>query len=329
MLTRVALFALLLVPLPDGLASPQAQQEDGSKETAFKTETSLVSLEVTVTDKKGQPIDGLARNDFRVYEDNTEQNVTFFSRDKKPVSWGLVLDRSGSMTGMMEDVYRAALHSVEAGTPEDETFIMTFNQDIDVVQDFTSDRDKLLRSIRNISATGSTALYDAVALSLDHMRQGRHQKKVLVVITDGDDNASHIRFTRLLEMAKKSETLVYIVGFFEAMDLPNLKLLGRQSSDELKRLAEQTGGIAYFPKGMQECDRACKDIALQVSRQYSLGYYPKNIEWDGRWREIRVAVNRPEKAMVRTRAGYFGRDSERVERLEHKSVRLGSQMGGR
>ncbi len=217
------------------------------------------------------------------------------------------------MAGMIEEVYNAALHSVEAGTVEDESFLIAFNQSVDIVQDFTSDRRKLLRSARSIFAGGSTALYDAVALALDHIQNGRHVKKVLVVVTDGEDNASRFTFGRLLDMAKESQILIYTLGLFESTDLRILSLLRSRIKDELMRLAEETGGLSYFPKNMKDCDRACRDIAEQVSRQYGLGYYPSNTNWDGKWRELRVEVAQAEHRSVRTRRGYFGRGLRQIQ----------------
>lgn len=307
-LTRRTLLLLLGTAIQRPAVAENAEHGRAEqKGSVFSAQTNLVALEVTVLDRKGRPADRLAKDDFRVFENDVEQNIAFFSHENRPACWGIVLDRSGSMSAMMEEVYNAALHSVEAGTREDESFIIAFNDLVDIVQDFTSDRRKLLRTARDISSFGSTALYDAVALALDHIQHGRHQKKVLVVVTDGEDNASRFTFGRLLDMVKESEILIYTVGLFESMDLSVLNLLRRRTKEELKRLAEESGGLSYFPKNMKECDQACRDIAEQVSRQYSLSYYPRNTNWDGKWRELRVEVAHPEQSSVRARRGYFGR----------------------
>lgn len=175
---------------------------------------------MTVTDKRGRPLDRLKKEDFRVFEAGAEQNIAFFSHENRPASWGIVLDRSGSMAGMMNEVYNAALHSIEAGTRDDDIFAIAFNESVDIIQDFTSDRRRLRESTRSIVAVGSTALYDAVALAVDHIKRGRHPKKVLVVVTDGEDNASRFTFARLLDMVKETEILIYTVGIFKTMDLP-------------------------------------------------------------------------------------------------------------
>jgi Ca-activated chloride channel family protein len=299
-----ALFSLLLIGSLCGAAGQQQAEKIEPKAPVFRTETNLVSLDVTVTGKRGETIKGLQKSDFAVYENGTKQDVVFFTDENRPVSWGLVVDRSGSMLGMMEEVYNAVLHSVRAGTREDDFFVMKFNHDVEIIQEFTSDRDQLLAASKKLWAMGSTALYDAVALAVDHVKEGQHQKKVLVIVTDGEDNASHIPFEKLLAMVKRSEALIYTVGFFES-DLAILKLMERESRKELQLLAEQTGGMAYFPKNMEECDQVCRDIAARVSQQYSLGYYPKNTTWDGEWREIKVELSRADKSVVRARKGYL------------------------
>lgn len=306
---------LLLLGTAVCRSSVTEQVERGNTEqkgNIFSVQTNLVVLDVSVLDEKGRPVDRLVKDDFRVFEDDVEQNVAFFSHENRPACRGIVLDRSGSMAAMMEDVYNAALHSVEAGTAEDESFIIAFNESVEIVQDLTSDRRELRRRARDIFPGGSTALYDAVALALDHIQHARHQKKVFVVVTDGEDNASRFTFGRLLEMARESQILIYTLGLFESMDLPILSLLRRLTKDELKRLAEESGGLSYFPKTMEECRRACRDIAEQVRRQYSVGYYPSNTNWDGKWREVRVELTQGERRSARTRRGYFGRGQRPV-----------------
>jgi VWFA-related protein len=159
--------AVVLASASRNSAAPQHEQTHGEqKDSVFSVETNLVTLDVTVTDKRGRPLDRLKKEDFRVFEAGVQQNIAFFSHENRPASWGIVLDRSGSMAGMMDEVYNATLHSVEAGTHDDDIFVITFNGSVDIIQDFTSDRRRLLESTRNIIAGGSTALYDAVALAI-------------------------------------------------------------------------------------------------------------------------------------------------------------------
>lgn len=288
------------------VASPPAHQhgQRAWQESSVKLTTELVSLSVAVTDRSGRAITGLAKEDFKVYENGVEQPISFFSADESPTSWGLVLDRSHSMEGMIQDVYRAALHAIEQGTEDDDMFVVTFNDQADLLCDFTSDRDKLESAIRGLRASGNTALYDAVGLALDYLQRGRHQKKVLLVITDGEDNRSRLNFRQLVERAKEADVLIYTVGMFA----PMVGMQGIAARDELKKLAEVTGAFAHFPSNPEKCRMTMMEIATEVSRQYSLGYYPTDPTRDGKWRQLRITVARPGSEAnyaTRTRRGYY------------------------
>ena len=326
---RVAGTVLMLIMcLPPGsgsLAMHPAQQEN----SPLKLSTDLVSFNVTAFDRNGSAVLGLKKEDFKVFENGVEQPLSFFSTDESPVSWGLVLDRSGSMERMIQDVYRAALHVMDEGTEDDEMFVVTFNRRVEMAADFTTDRRTLQNAIAGLRADGNTALYDAVAVGLDRMRQARHQKKVLVVVTDGDDNSSRMGFKALVERAKEAGVLVYAVGMFGSMDAardpggPDARpAFGRRfgsggwqhvrfaefSRQELEKLAEVSGAVAHFPRSVAECGEAMWAIASDVSRQYSVGYYPSNPARDGKWRKIQVKVRAPDgktQYAAHTRAGYY------------------------
>ena len=297
------------------MASAQAQQ-DTPLET-IKIDTNLVVLRVAVNDQQGRAAMSLKQNAFKVYEDGVEQQIGFFSSEESPVSWGLVLDRSGSMMGMMSDVYEAALHVIDEGTSRDETFIVTFNKRPELISDFTSDRHRLENSILGLRADGETALFDAVDFALDRLKQAKYRKRVLVVVTDGEDNASKLKFRALIERAEEEETLIYTVGMFGEMGSGSgllARLMGdRDGRGELKKLAEVTGGSSHFPSNVDQCRSVMKEIAREVSQQYSLGYYPLNKERDGKWRKIKVVVGQTggsAKLVARTRSGYYARREE-------------------
>ena len=186
------------------LAVQQTQQEDA----ALKLSTDLVSLNVSVFDRNGNAAMDLKKEDFRVFENGVEQSLSFFSTDETPVSWGLILDRSGSMQRMIRDVYQAALHVMDEGTNEDEMFVVTFNKRVELVADFTRNRRALQNSVAGLRADGNTALYDAVAFGLGRVRLGSHQKRVLVVVTDGEDNSSRTSLKDLVERAKEAGVLM-------------------------------------------------------------------------------------------------------------------------
>ena len=313
-LVRLMAAALAIVLLFSPLSfAQQHEHQDQQESQAIRLATDLVSLNVMVTDQNGRAIQGLKKEDFKVYENGTEQAVSFFSADEAPVSWGLVLDRSGSMMGMMRDVYRAALHVVDEGTAQDEVLIATFNDHVELITDFLSDRHRLENSLLGLRADGTTALWDAVAFGVDRVKRGKHRKKVLVVITDGQDNASALKFRELIERVEEDEVLIYPVGMFESgggmiRDLVKLGLEDAYPQLELEKLAEATGTQAHFPKNVEECKQTMKEIAREVSQQYSVGYYPTDTTRDGKWRKIQIKVSAGDgkfRYVARTRAGYY------------------------
>lgn len=299
------------VPTPTPSPAQGAGQE--MPEETLKIETNLVPLNVTVTDRLGRAVTGLRKENFRIYENGVEQQVDFFGPEQTSASWGLVLDRSGSMMEMIQDVYQAALHIIDEGTEQDEMFIVTFNNKTELVKDFTSDRHRLENSILGLRAEGGTALHDAVAFALDHIRHGKHKKKVLMVLTDGEDNMSHLKFRKLVERVEEEGVLIYTVGMVGAM----AGGMGgeRNARNELTKLAEVTGAMAHFPTNIERCRETMREIAREVSQQYSLGYYPSNKAHDGKWRTIRVMVGGPSgsKYVARTRAGYYAPRGDEIK----------------
>lgn len=303
MRAAAVLSAVLLIWLSPGWAQ-DAPSSSRPSEASLKVDTDLVLLNVAVTDQEGQAVTGLKKEHFTVLEDGAEQSIGFFSLQKVPVSWALVLDRSGSMWEMIADVSRAAVHVVDEGSEDDEACIVTFSDTIELVSDFVSDRQKLRDSVQGLRSGGETALWDAVAYALDHLKHGEHRKKVMVIITDGEDNHSRLNFRGLVRQVKEEDVLIYTVGMFEFGGLGD-------AQKQLAQLAEATGAQTHFPANIEQCRKAMAEIARDVSWQYTLGYYPANEALDGKWRKIRVVVHRPgntdTKYIVRTRTGYYGR----------------------
>lgn len=276
----------------------------------IKVDVGLVNLNVTVTERGGQPYTALKAENFQVYDNGVEQVIHHFSRDDVPFSMGLILDRSGSMSMMMNEVYQAAFHSVEASKPEDEFFIESFNEGIRLDQDFSTDRLMLERRLRQIAAGGLTALYDAILEGFDHIQKARHEKKALLVVTDGADNSSRHRFEELLELAREQNVALCIVGMFDPLQLAFEGTSENPLKQSLTQLAEATGGRAYFPRTVKECEQACIAIAHELRQQYSLGYYLSPELRDGNWHKAEVRLNLDKntsdlKLLVRTRPGYY------------------------
>lgn len=287
-----------------------------AQEVPIRVDVGLVNLYVAVTDSAGRPMDGLGRENFRVWEDNTDQEIGHFSSEDVPFTIGLILDRSGSMEPVIDDVYQAALHTIEVSTEGDEAFVILFNDRIELLQDFTSDKKTLERAAHKVHAGGRTALYDAVYTGLHHIQKGKNRKKALLVVTDGADNSSETQFKDLLDLARQSEVLIHVIGLFGDPRRFGTLLEDSPDVDKLSQLAAITGGKAYFPKTMQQCKQACVDTAKELHHQYGLGYYPSNLTKDGTWRHIKVeVVGLPpggSDVVVRTREGYYApRETQR------------------
>ena len=279
----------------------------GKLNDVIRIDTGLVVVRATVVDKKGHAVVGLKKPDFRLVEDNVEQTIALFSSDPSPVSWGLVLDRSGSMEGMMTDVSRAALHVIDNGTTDDEMFILSFNETTDLLTPFERDRHRLENAIAGLRADGNTAVYDAVNFALEQFKGAKYRKKVLIVITDGEDNASKVKLRSLIERAEEDEVIIYSVGMVGTGYMAMRSRSGFR--DELEKLASVTGGSAHFPDSIKECQRVMSVISLEVKDQYSLAYYPSNNSYDGRWRSIKVTrvPDTPRDHLIRTRKGYYAK----------------------
>lgn len=303
---RPGLTAALIVTI-GGLVG-QAQSAIRPQMPTLKSGTDLVALNVTALDAGGRAATGLGQEDFTVFENGAEQPIALFSTAGAPVTWGLVLDRSGSMADMIGDLHKAALHAIAEGTAEDETFIVVFDDIPQLVREFESDRHRLGTALLGLRAGGATALWDATAYALDHIRHGRHKKKVLVILTDGEDTHSGFAFRDLIDFAEREEVLVYTVGMVESAGLFNRLRSRSPWHRDLETLSSVTGARAHFPRNLEECRNTMRDIAGEVAQQYTIGYYPRDLARDGQWRSLKVVVKpqpgRPAIA-ARTRLGYY------------------------
>ena len=272
----------------------------------------LVVLRVAVLDERGKFVPGLHESDFKVMENKTEQKLSVFKQEDVPVSVGLVIDNSGSMRDKRPEVNAAALTFVKTSNPQDEAFVVNFNDDyyLDTVHDFTNDTTELKDALERIDARGSTALYDAVIGSLDHLKKGNRDKKVLLVITDGMDDASRRTLANALEEAQRSDALIYAVGLFSDEDLKHNRNDMKKARRALTDLADATGGLAFFPESVDDTEAICAQIAHDIRNQYTLGYYSTNSAEDGTYRSVQVQLHAPSnlgKLNVRTRTGYYAR----------------------
>jgi Ca-activated chloride channel family protein len=286
---------------------PEMQHPSG---TRLKSTVDLVALHVTVTDKKGNLITSLGKNNFEVFENKVRQDISLFSRADIPVSAGLVIDNSGSMREKRAQVNAAAMTFVKTSNPQDEMFVVNFSDEyyLDTPGDFTNSRQALNDALSRINTHGSTALYDAVIGSLNHLKKGHRDKRVILLVTDGDDDASRMTFPETVRAAQKSDAAIYAIGVYSQDDRQHDKGMVRRSMKILKELAEATGGRAYFPADLSQVTPICEQVAREIRSQYTIGYYPTNTAQDGTFRMVTVKVTPPKgmgKLDVLTRAGYY------------------------
>jgi VWFA-related protein len=281
---------------------------------AIQRDVNLVVLHASVTNARGQFVRGLSQENFRVFEDKIEQKLSLFRQEDVAVSLGLVIDNSGSMRDKVVQVRGAALTFIKTSNPEDEVFVVNFNDDfyLDTARDFTNDLNELRDALERIDSRGSTALYDAVIGSLDHLKKGRKDKKVLLVISDGLDNASRRSLENAVREAQISDAVIYAIGIFSDDDLRQNRGQLRRARGALTELTTATGGLAFFPDSADETEALCTQIAHDIRNQYTLAYNPTNLASDGKFRAVRVDVLPPRgmgKLTVRTRTGYFPRSA--------------------
>jgi Ca-activated chloride channel homolog len=292
---------------------PSAPQSKKGEYT-IGVDVNLVVLHATVLDNKGRMVNNLGQNSFKVYEDGTEQKLSVFSHADVPVTMGILIDDSGSMRTKRESVNSAALTFVKTSNPQDQVFVVNFNDVyyLDTPGDFAQNIEELKAALDKIDSRGGTALYDALYASLDHMKLGNRDKKVVLVITDGEDNSSRYTYEELLRNAQKANAVIYAIGLLGEEETGGLfKMRGhgaKRAAKVLRELAEATGGQAYFPRSLADVESTCVQIARDIRNQYTLAYYPSNAKKDGTYRTVRVeafASGNHRPLDVRTRTGYF------------------------
>ncbi|HEX3643967.1 MAG TPA: VWA domain-containing protein [Vicinamibacterales bacterium] len=270
-----------------------------AQQPAFRAETRLVVLHATVRNSRGELVTNLERDAFRVFENGKRQPITLFRRDDIPVSLGLLIDNSGSMRLLRSKVEAAAVALARASNPEDEIFVLNFNDKARLDVPFTSSVAELEAGIGRVDSIGGTAMWDAIGQAQSYLSErGTRERRVLLVITDGIDNASAATRDQIEKQAEQRDTVIFAVGLFG--DEGRVK----QGRHELDRLADRTGGIAYYPAGIDQMGEVALEIARQIRNQYTIAYAPSNQALDGTYRTIRVTVASPEALSVRTRAGY-------------------------
>src|SRR5580658_4942191 len=284
------------------LALAQSAQPPPVEDPVFRADARLVILPVSVADKSGKLVTDLPQKSFKVFENGVEQPIKIFKREDVPVSLGIIIDNSGSMKEKRQKVEVASLDLVKASNPQDEVFIVNFNDDPWLDVPFTNDIKRLEDGIAKIDSRGGTAMRDAISVSLDYLKkEGKRQKKALLVITDGNDNASGISLEKLVNRAEQDEVVIYAIGLLDEEEHREARIAKRA----LDALTHESGGLSFYPKSVAEVDQLTLQVAHEIRNQYTIAYSPTVQAMDGSFRQIKVTVNGGSRASVRTRSGYY------------------------
>lgn len=266
-----------------------------------------VLLSCTVIDEKGHPVEGLTQADFRVWEDNAPQRVSSFRHQDQPVSIGLLIDNSGSMRDKRTAINNAALELMRESNRQDTAFVVNFNDHAYLDQGFTKDLVSLNRGLSHFDSKGTTALYDAVAASADELsKHATYSKQVLLIVSDGADNASHLTEQKAIQRVQDlGGPVVYSIGLLYDADQREYQ----SAHEALQTLSDDTGGVAYFPRSLEEVNSIASDVARDIRNQYTIGYHSTNLSSKGGFRVVHVeAIGRKgAKLSVRTRRGYYAK----------------------
>ncbi len=275
-------------------------QEDA--DAVFRTDTRLVVLHATVADKNGKLLTTLPRTAFRTFEDGVAQQIKVFRREDVPVSMGLVIDNSGSMREKRRKVEAAAMALVKASNSDDEVFIVNFNDEPYQDVPFTNNLKRMEEGLARIDSRGGTAMRDSILAAIGYAKsKGRHEKKVIVAITDGNDNMSEVGLDRLVQEAQRQEVLVYAIGLFAEEKGGE----ARKAQRAISAITKATGGQAYYPKEVDQVGSVALQVAHDIRNQYIIAYSPTNQALDGSFRQIRLQVDGPGRPVARTRTGYY------------------------
>jgi VWFA-related protein len=283
---------------------PVRLQSHADNPFVISVHVNMVVLHATVLDRKNFLAPGLDKENFQVFEDGVPQQIKYFNHEDIPVTVGLVIDNSGSMGPKRSDVIAAALAFARSSNPKDQIFVVNFNDKVSFALPekipFTDNVAQLEMALSRVAAIGQTALYDAVDAALNHLAKGDRDKKVLIIISDGGDNASKHKLESILAMAKRSDAIIYCIGIFDEQD-------DDRNPGVLRRFAEETGGATFLPESSKDVVPICEHIARDIRSQYTLAYVPSNKRQDGAYRIVQVRAGAPGRGRlsVRTRLGYF------------------------
>jgi Ca-activated chloride channel family protein len=292
-------------PPPDAAQDPRYR---------LNVNVELVNVTATVLDEQGKYMDGLKLEDFKVFEDGQEQKISFFSHDLRvPISVGVLIDSSGSMRHKLQQALQTVREIALALSPQDEMFVVSFNSDVDLRQRFTTNMQQVQRSMRDIKSGGETAAYDAVQIGMEEMKNAKHNKKILLLVTDGFDTKSHINATQVEDILKRTEVLVYAIGIDDDDEDPLVLRRTRYHIYHymLGRLTSVSGGRAFrlFTGRNYALNSLAQVLLEELHQQYTLSYYPTSVPDKNVWHQVEVKVNRP-GSQIRHRTGYYATEAK-------------------
>lgn len=305
---------LLLILFLASFLGPTLAQDDTREGTPrFSARVDQVVVYASVYDENSQLVSDLIREEFSVFEDRIEQEITSFAQTDIPSTIGIVLDSSGSMRGKWSLLEEAVDLFLSLNNPQNELFFIQFDDSVALEEDFTTDVDDIRDAVANVVVKGGTALYDAIYLSADKAREGGEPKKVVVVFTDGEDKDSYYKHEELLEKVRESDVQIFVVAFLDRELSEDKGFFGLFKSErqkveqEITSVAEVTGGEAFFPEEVAELKQIFERIAYELKNQYRLAYVSSNKKRDGSWRRIDLKVSdAPERGLkVRAKKGYY------------------------
>jgi Ca-activated chloride channel family protein len=299
----------LLAALEGALSTVALAKPEQEKPQVFRAGVELVSLNVTVVDSQGRYVTDLNEADFSVFEDGAKQELSFFNRTNLPIALSLLIDSSASMEQRMEHAQEAAIGFAKKIRPQDMAQVVDFDSRVEIKLGFTNKPDELESAIRTTAAGGSTALHNAVYISLKELAKIKAKnpdeirRQAIIVLSDGEDTSSLVSFEEVLELAKRSETAIYTIGL-QPRETSALRGF-REAEFVLRQLAQETGGRSFFAQKVEDLKDVYGQIAAELSSQYSMGYASKNAKRDGAFRRLVVQINRP-NTTARTKRGYYG-----------------------
>jgi len=285
---------------------PSDQSQKIIKGKPLKSETDMTLVGVSVTDPLGRLVTGLEQEDFRVFENGSEQEIVHFASEDVPVSIGVIFDMSGSMTDKIEKSRKAAVQFFRTANPQDEFFLVDFNDRAELVSQFTSSVDQLQDRLLYTAAHGLTALYDGVYLGLSQMRGAHNTRKALLILSDGGDNHSRYTETEIRKFVQEADVQIYAIGLFEPDGGPTPE--ERAGPALLSDLTQMTGGRMFVVQNLSELPDIATKISMELRNQYVIGYRPSDRAHDGKWRKIKVKLHPPKglpPLTVWARSGYY------------------------